>query len=225
MIVDSWGAKSIYFSENVFEKKIMIQRDSEKITQILNGGVINAKDLQVYLWNGREEVIINDFSQQTYKHYMLAAVNYYYTEKIQYPNWHLIEEQQIINGLQCQKATCYFGGRNYTAWFTNEIPISTGPWKLHGLPGAIVRVYDSQEYFTYELIKNELFEISEEKIQSYHILFRGINEKNVSKKFFFELLKEEFEDISAFNRRHGLGIEKSANTINKPKYYNPQEFE
>lgn len=66
-------------------------------------------------------------------------------------NWKITDETKEIAGYECQKATCTFRGRNYIAWFTREIPVNEGPWKFNGLPGLIVKVYDIQEHYKFEL--------------------------------------------------------------------------
>lgn len=38
-------------------------------------------------------------------------------------------------GFKCKSATAEFRGRKYKVWYTMEIPIPIGPWKLGGLPG------------------------------------------------------------------------------------------
>jgi hypothetical protein len=41
--------------------------------------------------------------------------------------------------MECKKATTNFRGRYWEAWYTEEIPIGQGPWKLCGLPGMILK--------------------------------------------------------------------------------------
>ena len=47
-----------------------------------------------------------------------------------------------IGDFECQKASGYFRGRSYTAWFANKITSHFGPWKLFDLPGLIFQTYD-----------------------------------------------------------------------------------
>jgi GLPGLI family protein len=70
-------------------------------------------------------------------------------EKIPKIDWEIIDEFKTLNKLNCQKAIGYFRGRTYTAWFSSEIPLPFGPWKLNGLPGLILEVKDdkNQVYF------------------------------------------------------------------------------
>ncbi len=57
----------------------------------------------------------------------------------------------ILN-YQCHKAETTFRGRSYTAWFTIDIPINEGPWKLYGLPGLILKLEDNDLLFSYEAV-------------------------------------------------------------------------
>lgn len=76
-------------------------------------------------------------------------------EAIPTQSWTIRNEKLTINGYVCQKATCRFRGRSYTAWFTQDIPISNGPWKFGGLPGLILKVYDNKRLYTFECVKIE----------------------------------------------------------------------
>lgn len=58
-------------------------------------------------------------------------------------NWQISGDTAGFGGLHCQKATCHFKGRDYTAWFCPDLPLHIGPWKLNGLPGVIVEAYDA----------------------------------------------------------------------------------
>jgi len=58
-------------------------------------------------------------------------------------HWQITGDTATYGGLHCQKATCHFKGRDYTAWFCPDLPLHIGPWKLNGLPGVIVEAYDA----------------------------------------------------------------------------------
>ena len=60
-------------------------------------------------------------------------------------DWKISNDTATYGGLHCQKATGYFKGRVYTAWFCPDMPLHVGPWKLNGLPGVIVEAYDTKK--------------------------------------------------------------------------------
>lgn len=60
-------------------------------------------------------------------------------------DWKLVDEYKDIKGFVTQKAIGDFRGRTYTVWFTREIKVPYGPWKLFGLPGLILEAVDSRE--------------------------------------------------------------------------------
>lgn len=52
--------------------------------------------------------------------------------------WIIGDSIKNVLGYECNLATADYHGRKWTAWFTTEIPISSGPWQLMGLPGLIM---------------------------------------------------------------------------------------
>jgi len=118
-------------------------------------------NLLVPLMTAQPGTILADYS--IYKNYpekgnieMTSALSrddyYRIMQEIRY-QWSIINSADtIILGFPCKKALTHFAGRDYTAWFTTEIPVSDGPYKFYGLPGLIVLIEDSQKQHRFELI-------------------------------------------------------------------------
>ena len=85
----------------------------------------------------------------------LGKYNAYYTEPYPLQQWKMGAETQTILGHRCQKATCRFRGRDFVAWFAADVPIKGGPWKFGGLPGCILKVYDTQHFYEWEAVAIE----------------------------------------------------------------------
>lgn len=62
----------------------------------------------------------------------------HYTELMEEQNWTVGDSTINILGYECVKAEMDYHGRHWTAWFSPEIPLQDGPWKLCGLPGLIL---------------------------------------------------------------------------------------
>lgn len=91
-----------------------------------------------------KEVIITDRGD--------GAQRYKCTEKNTSQQWNITSDTLTVLGYLCQKATSSFHGRDYEAWFTPEIPVNDGPWKLYGLPGLILKAKDTEDLFSFEII-------------------------------------------------------------------------
>lgn len=74
-----------------------------------------------------------------------------YAEPIEERNWAILDDStKTVLGYECMMATTEYHGRKWTAWFTPEVPMNAGPWKLLGLPGLILEAIDStgQHHFS-----------------------------------------------------------------------------
>lgn len=100
--------------------------------------------------NFRFTITKDSTSEVRYMDYIDINV-YEYTEPKNSFKWEISGDSATLNGYHCQKATTIYGGRRWTAWFTNEIPISEGPYKFGGLPGLIIKTNDDSNYYTFTL--------------------------------------------------------------------------
>ena len=75
-----------------------------------------------------------------------------FTEPCPPQQWKLHNETMTILEHCCQKATCQWRGRDYVAWFAPDIPVKRGPWRFNGLPGLILKIYDTNRFYTFEAV-------------------------------------------------------------------------
>lgn len=76
-----------------------------------------------------------------------------YTDSVPALDWVFRNEgTDTIIGYECRKATTEFAGRQYTAWFTPEIPLPFGPYKFGSLPGLILKIEDGERQFVWEAV-------------------------------------------------------------------------
>lgn len=67
--------------------------------------------------------------------------NFLISDKAKSPSWKITGEQKKLLGYVCQKATVQLdSATNLVAWFTPQIPVSTGPGINAGLPGLILEL-------------------------------------------------------------------------------------
>ncbi|CAL2083624.1 hypothetical protein TD3509T_580040 [Tenacibaculum dicentrarchi] len=79
---------------------------------------------------------------------------YEITEEVPKMDWKIAHtETKKIANYNCSKATVSFRGRNYTAWYTIQLPFSFGPWKFNGLPGLILEISDITNTFKWRASK------------------------------------------------------------------------
>lgn len=132
--------------------------------------------------------------------------------------WQLHNESKEILDYQCKKATVKYRGREFTAWYTSEIPVNNGPFVFEGLPGLILEIED---------LKNK-----------YHFTAVGIDKKpmdiylrndkeilKINRTKFREVEKTYHDNPGAF---HGKALNADGSPMvvkSKPLLYDPFELE
>lgn len=124
-------------------------------------------------------------------------VSYKETVKL---DWKIEQEKKTIGEYQTQKATTTFGGRNWTAWFSSDIPFQDGPYKFSGLPGLIVDLADDQNHYHWELRGNKQITNFEEKSYS-----EKLQEQFGGRGNTLEVSREKFEQLYAAYKKDPFG--------------------
>lgn len=120
--------------ESIHEEKAIKNEDG-------NGGRIN---LGIKVSPQGDQVVYH-IKKNTMWSNLLYRKQVYVKEEAPKVNWKIEKETKKIGKFTCKKATAFFRGRDYTAWFSPEIAVPFGPWKLNGLPGLILEAYDTNK--------------------------------------------------------------------------------
>ena len=139
---------------------------------------------------------------------------FFYEEDIPNQIWELTAEKKMIYSYSCQKAKTTFRGREYEAWYTNDIPINNGPWKFGGLPGLILNISDSTGSYVFECVGIENPK-KKEAIKKYDWPY-----KKTTRKELYAILKRIHYNFVQW----GAGNHKVLLDPNAPKHFDPLPY-
>ena len=143
---------------------------------------------------------------------------YRYKEDTPILDWKLIPGDSTICEYACKKATTHLHGREYTVWYTPEIPISEGPWKLSGLPGLILKATDHLNHYSVECM--EIIKPTWEEI----IYIHSAKPFSIKKEQFFRLQKRYYENPAASVEGSGMIKSDLPASARVARPYNPIEL-
>lgn len=139
--------KSIYTSHTKLVQDsvnaVIIKNAEESESEEVDMGAYTPVTVEKVFTNANKLSVVKNFNGADY---LVAEIS----DKI---NWNISSETKTILGYNCQEATGTWKGRTYTAWFTTDIPVGFGPWKLRGLPGLILEANDNTGRITFTCTK------------------------------------------------------------------------
>ncbi|MGB6082913.1 GLPGLI family protein [Moheibacter sp.] len=165
MLLEVKGEKSIFHSVYTLEANLFYFGNQEQIMVSGLDLINNPKPRLEYAIHAN---LKND-SLEIFQDYITYKFQYY--EQNPEIVWKIENEQKPYMDYTVQKAATTFKGRKYIAWFTPEIPISSGPYKFKGLPGLIVEIYDPKKTHHFKLIEvGSKIKIPEDYFRNYSII-------------------------------------------------------
>lgn len=139
-----------------------------------------AVDYEIYRYPNQRKLV------NRHSLYALKNQLFEYEEPMPPFEWRIYPDTTTIAGYVCQKAESVYAGRQWTVWFTPEIPIDGGVWKFNGLPGLILEAYDAQDYFHFTATKIHQPQKG--------ITYYRVRTKKMSRKTFRELEAKTFRN-------------------------------
>ncbi|KQT17473.1 hypothetical protein ASG31_08675 [Chryseobacterium sp. Leaf404] len=152
MILDIDSKGSSYYSHAAFVADSTMKADIEKQIQMTPGSINIKRSDKPGQVSFKVTKSYPDFKTSLFR--KVSSDQYKIAEDSK-PEWKISDEKQKIGEYTAQKATTSFGGREWTAWFTQDIPFQDGPYKFYGLPGLIVKIEDSTGTHVMTLVGNK----------------------------------------------------------------------
>jgi GLPGLI family protein len=159
---------SVYKNELLIGKNASvwnyIKEGNEKITfkGIDTAVAFKNKKVKEYIYNEIEKIsptssssLLKKYNSQILLRQQIseASKKYLILDTLPKIDWRIFEDKKTILSYVCQKAIGIFRGRTYIVWFTAELPMPAGPWKLNGLPGIILAANDDKNEVFFKAIK------------------------------------------------------------------------
>lgn len=130
--------------KNLTVDSILMRSSQEQIVKAAMDGKLS---------NGEFMTIYKNYPEGKLTHTEKICTDWFrYDEDIPQLDWELTDSVTNVLGYECQNARCNFRGREWTVFYTEDIPIADGPWKLQGLPGLIMKASDKKGHYTFECI-------------------------------------------------------------------------
>ena len=154
----------LQIGENISKCYSYYSNQVDSIRALPNWSEIMKKHLD-YAFS-KEKINPNDYPHKRMKAYVyknypqgkmsvtdgLSLQDYVYEDELNAQQWEMHDSTKTILDYPCQMAECDFRGRQWTAWFSTNVPVSDGPWKFGGLPGLIMEVYDKGSKYHFTII-------------------------------------------------------------------------
>ena len=128
--------------------------------------------------------------------------------------WKLSKDTKKIQNIECFSAQAEYRGRVWTAWYAPSIPISSGPWKLYGLPGMILEAEDIKKLIKFECVAIIIPPLINMVIEIPKARNTKTNEQPISTKEYAVLTEKDIESA-----------EKMSYTLDGQNYYPVRDIE
>lgn len=172
VFLDVWNNNSRFYSE---DRAKLIEFLAEDKNAHFRSEMVNPSDVKV----GNMNWALVKESNKVFLVFKVGSTIIKTQDKLGSIEWTILEGNELYEGLTVQKAIGSWKGRNWSVWFTQDIPLIEGPYKFKNLPGFVVKAVDDNEEYLFEFI-----EARKEKITANYFGYDNallVNEKELAR--------------------------------------------
>jgi GLPGLI family protein len=129
-------------------KQKMILSFSNNVSHYTHENEMQYSEDGTYSWKNDDFIILRNFDKNnTYEVQQMLGKRYILEDSLYALNWKILNEIKDVAGYICMKATARdtVKRQNIIAWFSTDLPVSTGPERYAGLPGTILEISTDDE--------------------------------------------------------------------------------
>lgn len=219
MRLDYCEGRSAWYSESKYMKDSLSIHAFDE-----NGSIVDNKvyGQMAQIQSKLFESTTIDFQNRSFiQHYQTATIRLNGKGELIMPAWELLDEEKEIEGYHCHKATTSYLGRNWTVWYTEEIPLNIGPWLLWGAPGLILEAQDADNLFAFRFTGAQQFSGIHrfEQLRKIYMVSRSKRREKDYKTDELRIIENTYtklrNDVEFFNEAHGIRTSRVTNASGK----------
>lgn len=193
---ESTKAKVLYFTENaaLYEEDLTVKEEpaSPMLQRALMG-----RSMRVAPTVELDKVFYDFGKNEKTQQVEFMTRNFLVSDSIKKKAWKLSNKMIKVLDYNCMGAELKKGDQTITAWFTPEIPISTGPDEFFGLPGLILAIEINGE-FAFIATSIDLTPPKE------GVLSKLDNGKKVTQEEFNKIVEEKIKEFKETGGNRGI---------------------
>lgn len=139
---------SVFYDQNQYERNKLAKYPNQELSRQERAG-LGLSYRPIFKW-----MVISQDNQNKFLSQVDSDFKYMTVEPIELITWTIDPQTSSWNEYTVQKATTTYAGRDWTVLFTQDIAVNSGPYKFNNLPGLVVKAWDSEDHYIFELINS-----------------------------------------------------------------------
>ena len=119
----------------VSEKEAVFQINDKRESGFFDNG-----EVMGFVYNDKLSTFFYSTKEISYTRIPLYSSEIVYSQSTNNLKFELTGKAKVINNYNCNEAKLKLNNRIYTIWFTPDVNVNFGPYKINGLPGLIVEL-------------------------------------------------------------------------------------